>query len=62
MTLNIVYLWNTHVQRERIGTLSIDELKALWDRYDGVNEPDGFWGEEIHRELNRRGEGRYCAV
>jgi len=60
--INIAYLWNTHLQRQRLEVLSVAELKLLWDRYDGTNEPWGFWGEEIHRELNRRGEGLYCAV
>lgn len=42
--------------------MPIDQLKALWDRYDGCNAPDGYDGEDIHAVLNMRGEGRYCAV
>lgn len=60
--MNIVYLWNCHVQRERVQKLSVGQLKALWDRYDGTNEPDGIWGEEIHLELNKRGHGDYCPI
>lgn len=39
-----------------------DELRRLWDAYDGTNEPDGFAGEDIHLVLNERGLGAYCAV
>lgn len=39
-----------------------EELKRLWDLYDGTNEPEGVYGEDIHFELNRRGEGQHCAV
>jgi hypothetical protein len=45
-----------------IGELSLRDVKALWDQYDGTNNPFGYEGEEIHAELNRRGEGAYCAV
>lgn len=58
----VAYLWNAHIQRERLQALTTDKLKELWDRWEGVGEVEGFWGEEIHRELNRRGEGLYCAV
>lgn len=37
-------------------------MRKLWDAYDGGNAPEGFQGEDIHAELNRRGDGRYCAV
>jgi hypothetical protein len=49
-------------RRLSLETMPTAEVKLLWDRYDGENDPDGFWGEEIHSELNRRSEGRYCAV
>lgn len=45
-----------------IKSLSIEELKHLWDRYDGTNEPEGYLGEDIYYRLNERGEGYYCAV
>jgi hypothetical protein len=38
------------------------QMRALWDQYDGCNSPSGFCGEDIHAELNRRGDGGYCAV
>lgn len=62
MQIPIVYLWNQHVQRERLKKLSTAQVKVLWDRYDGINSPDNFEGEEIHLELNKRGEGDYCTV
>jgi hypothetical protein len=48
----------------KAGLLTLDEfqLRALWDLYDGTNEPDGYDGRDIHAELNRRGMGSYCAV
>lgn len=42
--------------------MSDDEVKGLWDRYDGCNAPDDISGEAIHFELNMRGQGIYCAV
>lgn len=47
---------------------SSEQLKRewdLWSEHDGDDDAlDGveFHFEEIHAELNRRGEGRYCAV
>lgn len=60
--MNIAYAFNCIIQREGLAKLSVEQLKALWDQYDGINSPGGFWGEEIHRELNQRGAGDYCAV
>lgn len=40
----------------------VDELKALWDRYNGCNAPDGHFGEDIQLALNIKGHGDYCAV
>lgn len=48
--------------RERMKDVSTEQLKRLWDAYDGTNAPLGFAGEDIHLELNMRGDGRYCAV
>lgn len=51
--------------------LSTEELKALWDGFDGDAEPGTpgyFWPEnaphieDVHRLLNERSEGDYCAV
>lgn len=53
---------NVVALRHPIRSLTLDALKALWDAYDGINMPDGYSGEEIHAELNRRGHGLYCAV
>ncbi len=43
--------------------LPTEELKALWDSYDGAetSNPD-ISGEVVHFVLNERGEGDYCAV
>ncbi|MBC9031411.1 hypothetical protein IAG41_03305 [Sphingomonas sp. JC676] len=48
-------VWNLH-------GVPLDELKALWDEYDGSNCPGGFSGEAIHLVLNLRGHGAYCPV
>jgi hypothetical protein len=61
-SMNIVYLWNKHTQDTKVKTLSVDQLKSMWDCWDGITPVDGIWGETIHAELNRRGEGKYCAV
>lgn len=39
-----------------------DDVRNLWDQYDGCNEPGGFCGEDIHAYLNLIGDGHYCAV
>ena len=49
-------------ERAMMADMSDDEVKALWDRYDGCNAPDDISGEAIHFELNMRGQGLYCAV
>lgn len=42
---------------------SDDDLKSAWDLWDGTDETvEGYTGEEIHHELNRRGLGAYCSV
>lgn len=46
---------------------STDELKAVWDAWDGTVDAmftpvAPFDLESVHAELNRRGEGQYCAV
>lgn len=46
----------------RLSQMDTDSVKRLWDAYDGSNAPLGISGEAIHMDLNRRGEGRYCAV
>jgi hypothetical protein len=37
-------------------------MRRLWDAYDGANHPMGYGAEDIHAELNRRGDGTYRAV
>jgi hypothetical protein len=51
-------------KRSAVLNASTDELKAAWDQWDGdpATMFDPFDMEEVHAELNRRGEGRYCAV
>lgn len=47
----------------RARKLSTEELKRLWDSYDGADTADdAISGEAVHIVLNERGEGRYCAV
>jgi len=41
---------------------TLSELRTLWDTADDGLQSDGYWIEDIHAELNRRGDGRYCAV
>jgi len=41
-----------------IRQITTEELKKLWS-----SDEEGEWTyEEIHAELNKRGEGEYCAV
>ena len=64
--MNILHLWILKQMREaRVQALTAmpeADLKALWDRYDGLNAPDGHEGEDIHLALNLKGCGDYCAV
>lgn len=46
----------------KLDLMPIEQLKRLWDQYDGDNSPDGYEGEEIHLALNLRGHGSYCPV
>lgn len=41
-----------------VDTMSSDHLRLLWDNLDD----NSFLVQEIHAELNKRGEGDYCAV
>ena len=42
---------------------STAELKAAWDSdWPPGDVLDGVWLEHVHEELNRRGEGKHCAV
>ena len=55
------------MQNARIAALqakSVDDLKALWDRYpdDGSSIVDGHDLDEVHLVLNMKGHGDYCAV
>jgi hypothetical protein len=46
----------------RLGGMTRDEVRALWDQYDGCNSPGGISGEAMHAHLNALGDGEYCAV
>ena len=56
------------VPLERFVIRKIEDLHTLelihkWDNYDDENEEqEEFLCEEIHTELNRRGEGIHCVV
>lgn len=41
--------------------MTIAELRWLWDTCED-GESDGYCIEDIHAEINRRGDGLYCAV
>ncbi len=47
-----------------ISNVGLNDLKTAWDHWDGCSETiiEGVSGEDIHEELNRRGEGAHCAV
>ncbi len=76
--MSFLRLWNAFLVQQRqekrleeFRNLSTDELKALWDGFDGdaeLNQPGYFWPdsgphlEDVHLLLNERGEGSYCAV
>lgn len=47
--------------RAELRQLTLNEVRTLWDTADGV-QSDGYLIEDIHAELNRRGDGVYCAV
>ncbi len=53
--------WQAELDRTR--RYSTERLKELWDQYDGITTgvPD-ISGEAVHRILNERGDGDYCAV
>ena len=42
--------------------VSTEDLKAAWDAVGDDSFGHGYDCADIHAELNRRGEGRYCAV
>lgn len=51
--------------RAVIETLSTAQLKRAWDAWGKLYEPHDkgdFILEALHAELNKRGEGVYCAV
>lgn len=76
--MNFLELWERFQAQQRaegrlrvFRELSTDELKRIWDAFDAdAEECDAgyFWPqntphiEEVHRLLNERGEGNYCAV
>jgi len=60
--MNLIFRMFQMLQEQALMAKPIEEVKALWDHYDGCNRPGDFDGEVIHLVLNRRGEGHYCAV
>ena len=76
--MNFIELWNRFQAEERAKAklaeyrkLSTDELKTLWNGFDGDAEEGQtgfFWPddsphiEDVHLLLNEREEGEYCAV
>lgn len=57
------YLQEHHARQLReLRAMPVDRLKQLWDAWDGSGTVEGYDGEDIHRVLNEKGEGRYCAV
>lgn len=47
----------------RVREMDTDALKALWDGSWPLGDVvQGIYLEHVHAELNRRGEGRHCAV
>lgn len=52
--------WNERMAPLR--SMTIPELRALWDSFDG----NSFCGEHdcvhVHAALNEKGDGEYCAV
>lgn len=53
--------WAANDERVRamFAHLSLEEMRALWDADDETHE---FCCDDIWAELNRRGDGEYCAV
>lgn len=45
----------------RLSRMKFEDIRALWDEYDGCNAPQGISGEMIHYHLNIMGDGAYCA-
>lgn len=56
--------WGAHyaISVARCKAMTIEELRALWDLYDGIEDPKGIAAEAVHAELNQRGDGSYCAI
>ena len=50
--------------KRNVRQVSTEELKEAWDKWDSdvVTMFEPFDIESVHAELNRRGEGQYCAV
>lgn len=47
-----------------VASLTVQQMKIMWDKWDTWRDqdPGDFVIEEIHMEMNRRGEGEYVAV
>ena len=48
--------------RDPVRSATDDELKAVWDAWDGTGWDTEIAPEDAYWELNRRGLGNYCAV
>ncbi len=46
----------------KLRDMTLTQVRELWDRCEDGLQCDGYWIERIHAELNRRGDGLYCAV
>lgn len=57
-----LYLLTQFFEEQVLNAMSIEQVKSLWDEYDGCNTPGGVSGESIHLNLNQRGHGYYCAI
>lgn len=60
----LLFLFGRMLREEKIAKIPLERLKRMWDELpdDGGPHPSGFDCDDIHAELNRRGEGDYCRV
>ena len=60
MSVTVVNFPRRNIQNE-----TTEYLVRAWNEWDGCDEDDDshqYHYEQIHAELNRRGEGLHCAV
>ena len=46
----------------KLRSMSISELRRLWDTVGDDSFSEGFDCADIHLIMNEKGDGRYCAV